>query len=70
MIMSNKVYDIIASIGRFFLPGIAALYVTVGNLWGFPFIEQISGTLTALAVLVNGFCEYEKSQYNKAQNEV
>lgn len=46
--MSNRTYDILKWIAQILLPAIGTLYFALAQIWGFPFAEQIVGTITAL----------------------
>lgn len=46
--MSNKVYDILKEIALVWLPAIGTLYFALAGIWGFPYAEQIVGTITAI----------------------
>lgn len=46
--LSNKVYDILKWIAMYLLPALATLYFALSGIWGFPFGEEIVGTLTAI----------------------
>lgn len=46
--MSNKVYDVLKYIAQIILPGIATLYFALAGIWGFPYGEQVVGTITAI----------------------
>lgn len=45
---SNKVYDFLKAIAQFILPAIITLYATLGDIWGLPYVVQISATLAAV----------------------
>jgi hypothetical protein len=47
-IKSNKVYDILKWVAMIVLPALGTLYFALAGIWGFPFGEQIVGTITAL----------------------
>lgn len=61
--MSNKVYDILAIIGRLILPAIATLYFTLSQIWHLPLGEEICGTLAALTVFLNSVLKVKSDQY-------
>jgi len=46
--MSNKIYDILKWIAQILLPAVATLYFALANIWGFPYAEEIVGTITAI----------------------
>ena len=46
--MNNKTYDILKYIAQVILPAIGTLYFALAGIWGFPYGEQIVGTITAI----------------------
>ena len=64
--MSNKVYDVLKWIAQVVLPAIATLYFALAGIWGFPYGEEIVGTITAvdtfLGVVLGPFTFCERAQ--------
>lgn len=48
MKMSNKMYDKLKWIAQYLLPALGTLYFTLASIWGFPYGEEIVGTITAI----------------------
>ena len=46
--MSNKMYDVLKWIAMVCLPAIATLYFALAGIWGFPYGEEVVGTITAV----------------------
>ena len=46
--MSNRTYDILKYIAQVILPALGTLYFALAGIWGFPYGEEIVGTLTAV----------------------
>jgi hypothetical protein len=46
------------------LPAASTLYFTLGNIWGFPAIEQVVGTLAAVATFIGVCLGLSTRQYN------
>lgn len=65
--MSNKTYDILKYIARYVLPALGTLYFALAAIWGFPYGEQIVGTITAIVAFMNAVLGISQAQYNKAQ---
>ena len=63
--MSNKAFDAIRLIGEIIIPAIATFYAAVGAIWGWPYIEQITGTLAAVTVLIGAVVNGMRKAYNK-----
>ena len=65
MILNNKVYDVLKFIAQIVLPAIATLYITVANIWGLPYGEQISGTVMAIDTFLGALLMISTNAYNK-----
>ena len=63
--MSNRVYDILKWIALYLLPALGTLYFTLSGIWGFPYGEQIVGTITALDTFLGVILGISKASYNK-----
>ena len=63
--MSNKVYDILKWIAQVLLPAIGTLYFALAGIWGFPYCEQIVGTITAVDTFLGVVLSISTSKYNK-----
>lgn len=69
MKMSNKTYDILVWIAQIVLPAIGTLYAALSGIWGFPYGEQIVGTLTAVDVFLGAVLKISNNQYKKVNAE-
>lgn len=67
--MSNKMYDILKYIAQIVLPAIATLYFALASIWGFPYAEQIVGTITAVDTFLGVLLKISTDNYNKAKNQ-
>lgn len=63
--MSNKIYDILKWIAQLFLPALGALYFALSNIWGFPYGEEIVGTITAIDAFLGVILGISSVSYNK-----
>lgn len=63
--MSNKVYDILKYIAQIVLPALATLYFALAGIWGFPYGEQIVGTIAAVDAFLGVLLGISTMQYNK-----
>ena len=63
--MSNKLYDILKWIAMYLLPALGTLYFTLSGIWGFPYGEQVVGTITALDTFLGVILGISKTSYNK-----
>lgn len=67
--MSNKMYDILKKIALIWLPAAGTLYFTLAGIWGFPYAEQIVGTVTAVDTFLGIVLGISTVQYNKKIKE-
>lgn len=68
MKMSNKTYDIMVWIAQIVLPAIGTLYAALSGIWGFPYGEQVVGTITAVDVFLGALLKISSANYNKQNN--
>ena len=68
--MSNKTYDILKYICQIVLPAIGTLYFALAQIWGFPYAEQIVGTITAIDTFLGAVLMISSASYNKSKNDV
>ncbi len=68
MIFSNsKVYDVLKWIAQLVLPAAGALYFALAGIWGFPYGEEIIGTITAVDAFLGIILGISSISYNKSQ---
>lgn len=67
MIMNNKVYNALKWIAMVCLPAIGTLYFALAGIWGFPYAEQIVGTITAIDTFLGVLLGIANGVYNRAQ---
>lgn len=63
--MNNKTYDILKWVAQLLLPALGALYFALAGLWGFPYGEQIVGTITAVDAFLGAILGLSTVAYNK-----
>lgn len=63
--MSNKVYDVFKYIAQIALPAIGTLYFALAGIWGFPYGEQVVGTITAIDVCLGVLLTISTNAYAK-----
>ena len=64
MKMSNKTYDILKYITQIVIPALGTLYFALAGIWGFPYGEQVVGTLTAVDTFLGVCLGISSKQYN------
>ena len=65
--MSNKTYDILKWIAQYLLPALGTLYFALATIWGFPYGEQVVGTITALDTFLGVILGISTAEYNKTK---
>ena len=68
--LSNKTYNVLKWIALVVLPAIGTLYSLLAVLWGFPYGEQIVGTITGVATFLGTILGISSAKYNKQQTNV
>ena len=67
MKLSNKVYDILKWIAMYLLPAVGTLYFALSGIWGFPYGEQVVGTITALDTFLGVILGISTATYNNRE---
>lgn len=65
MKLSDNVYNILKYIVIIFLPAISVLYVSLGTIWGWPFVNQVRDTLDAVQMFLASALMVSAAEYNK-----
>lgn len=63
--MNNKTYDILKWIAQYALPAVGTLYFALAGIWGFPYGEEVVGTITAVDAFLGVLLGISTAQYNK-----
>lgn len=69
MLFSNKTYDILKRIALYFLPALGTLYSALAIIWGFPYGEQIVGTISAFDTFLGALLGISTVNYNKSEGK-
>lgn len=64
MQISNKTYNILKWVAQLLLPALATFVMSLGNIWGIPYSEQISLTLVALDTALGVMLGISTKSYN------
>lgn len=51
-ILGDKTYDTLKVLVELFMPAAATLYFSLGSIWGWPNVESIIGTITAITAFL------------------
>ena len=65
MKISNKTYDTLKWIAQIVLPALGTLYFAIAGIWGFPYGEEIVGTIIAIDTFLGALLGLSSSKYNK-----
>lgn len=65
MVINNKVYDILKWVALIVLPALATLYLGLSNVWGLPYGEEISTTITLVNTFLGAVLMISNTQYKK-----
>lgn len=66
MKLSNKTYSIIKWVVMIVLPALSALYVGLGGIWGWPYIDQVAGTISCITVFLGALLGISSASYKKS----
>lgn len=67
--MSNRTYDILKWVAGVGLPALTALWLTLANIWGFPYAEAIGATMAAVTTFLGAILGVSAIAYAKQQQE-
>lgn len=67
--MSNKIYDMLKWIALIVLPAIGTLYFALAGIWGFPYGEEIVGTITAIDTFLGAILGISSINYTKKEDK-
>ena len=65
MKLPDKLYDVLKWITIILLPALATLYFALSGIWGFPYAEQIIGTISAVETFLGAILGISTISYNK-----
>jgi hypothetical protein len=65
MIFTNKTYDILKWIAMILLPALGAFYFGLAAIWGFPYGEQVVGTITVIDTFLGAILGISSSNYKR-----
>ena len=68
MKLNNKLYDIRKWIALILLPALGTLYFALAGIWGFPYAEQVVGTITAIDTFLGVLLGISANTYKKGDN--
>ncbi len=69
MKLPDNVYNVLKWITIILLPAISALYFALSGIWGFPYAEQVIGTIAAIQTFLGAILGISTITYNKNKEE-
>lgn len=66
MKMNDKMYDILKWIAMYLLPAAGTLYFALAGIWGFPYGEEVVGTITAVDTFLGVLLGIASTNYHKS----
>lgn len=70
MKLSNETYDLLKRIAQYWLPALGAFYFALSQIWGFPYGEEVVGTIAAIDTFLGAILGVSTSQYRKENENV
>lgn len=70
MKMNSRIYDILKWIALIALPAAGTLYFALAGIWGFPYGEEVVGTITAIDAFLGAALGISNSSYKKNQENI
>ena len=61
-----SLYDVLKKVSLIWLPAFSALYFGLGQIWGFPKIEEVVGSIAVFDTVLGGLVAKSSSNYAKA----
>ena len=65
MRISDKTYDFLKWFALVAVPAIEAFWLTVGKVWGFPYLTEIGTTIAAVGLLIAALIGISTKTYNE-----
>ncbi len=69
MQFDNRTYDLLKWVALVVLPGLGSLYAALAQMWGWPYVEEVPGTLQAICFFLGALIGVSTASYNKGLKE-
>lgn len=69
MQFDDRTYNILKWVALIVLPGLGALYSALAQMWGWPYVEEVPGTLQAICFFLGALIGVSTANYNRGLNE-
>lgn len=67
--INNRVYDILKWISVIVIPALVVFLNTLGQIWGWQYIPEISATISAIGVFIGALIQVSSARYSKEQEK-
>jgi hypothetical protein len=64
--LEDNVYSFGKKAVQVYIPAVSAFYFALGNIWGFPAIEKVTGSLAVLAVFIGTLLGISSKNFDKS----
>ncbi len=68
--LSNRVYDVLKWLVLIVLPACGTLYSALAGVWGWGNVEQVTTTISAVALFVGALIGVSSASYGKGDGNV
>lgn len=69
MKLSNKWYDCLKFLAQIVIPALGACYYGLASIWGWPYGEEIVGSLSVIDAFLGALLGISTVQYNKTKTD-
>ena len=69
MKISNKAYDFLKWFALIAIPAFEAFWLTVGKVWGFPYLTEVGTTIAAVGLLIAALIGVSTKGYRSLEEE-
>lgn len=63
MKLSDRMYSVIKWVALIAIPATEAFWLTVGKVWGFPYLTEIGTTIAAIGIFIAALIGVSSSNY-------
>lgn len=63
--LNNKVYDVLKWLVLIVLPACSGLYAALAGVWGWGYVEQVTTTISAVALFIGALIGISTASYRK-----
>lgn len=64
--LEDNVYSVGKKAVQIYIPAFSALYFGLGNIWGFPAIEQVTGSCAVIAVFIGAVLRISSNNFDQS----